>query len=201
MKSVLLSIKPKYCELIVGGIKTIEVRKTKPKLDTPFKCYIYETKTKDFYSALHKKIIGKVIGEFICSKITEFESEFWDDETYERIQTIIKDCERYFESGEYEYETVATNEYEKYKENWLCKQSCVSWEEMRKYVGTGIKGFYGWHISQLKNYDMPKELSGFRQCHKCEHYFYCKAGEYSCDGVYKLTSPPQSWCYVEEVTE
>lgn len=201
MKSALLSIKPKYCELIAGGIKTIEVRKTKPKLDTPFKCYIYETKTKDFYSALHKKIIGKVIGEFICSKITEFESEFWDDETYERIQTIIKDCERYFESGEYEYETVATNEDEKYKENWLCKQSCVPWEEMRKYVGTGIKEFYGWHISNLKIYDTPKELSGFKQCHKCEHYFYCKAGEYSCNGVYKLTRPPQSWCYVEEVTE
>ncbi len=43
---------------------------------------------------------GKVIGEFICSKITEFESEFWDDETYERIQTIIKDCEYYFEFGD-----------------------------------------------------------------------------------------------------
>ena len=43
-KSVLFSIKPKYCELIASGKKTIEVRKTKPKLDTPFKCYIYETK-------------------------------------------------------------------------------------------------------------------------------------------------------------
>lgn len=224
MKSVLLSIKPKYCELIANGEKTIEVRKTKPKLDTPFKCYIYCTKGGlNIYSngkqyvadsseilkngadeafeetSNFRKWNGKVIGEFICSKITEFESEFWDDETYERIQTIIKDCERYFESGEYEYETVATNEDEKYKENWLCKQSCVSWEEMRKYVGTGIKEFYGWHISNLKIYDTPKELSRFKQCHKCEHYFYCKAGEYSCDGVYKLTRPPQSWCYVEEV--
>ena len=227
MKSVLLSIKPKYCELIVGGIKTIEVRKTKPKLDTPFKCYIYETKTKDFYSALHKKIIGKVIGEFICSKITEFESEFWDDETYERIQTIIKDCERYFESGEYEYETVATNEYEKYKENWLCKQSCVSWEEMRKYVGTGIKEFYGWHISNLKIYDTPKELSEFyvedkASIKQCKYRFrtgqpervtqnggWLKGG-WGCikDGYATwcenclskpINKPPQSWCYVEEV--
>ena len=201
MKSVLLSIKPKYCELIAGGIKTIEVRKTKPKFDTPFRCYIYETKTKDYYSVFHESTMGKVIGEFICSEITEFESEFWDDETYERIQKIIKDCDRYFEFGEYEYETVTTNEYEKYRENWLCKQSCVSWEEMRKYVGVGIKEFYGWHISDLKIYDKPKELKEFRQCHKCEHYFYCKAGEYSCDGAYKLTRPPQSWCYVEEVEE
>ena len=60
---------------------------------------------------------------------------------------------------------------------------------------------YGWHISDLKIYDKPKELKEFRQCHKCEHYFHCKAGEYSCDGVYKLTRLPQSWCYVEEVTE
>lgn len=45
MKSVLISIKPKWCELIAGGKKTIEVRKTKPKIDTPFKCYIYETTT------------------------------------------------------------------------------------------------------------------------------------------------------------
>ena len=70
-KSVLLSIKPKYCELIASGKKTIEVRKTKPKLDMPFKCYIYETK------ALYKpngcnhlfKGEGKVIGEFVCDKI------------------------------------------------------------------------------------------------------------------------------------
>jgi predicted transcriptional regulator len=28
MKSVLISIKPKYCELIANGKKTVEVRKT-----------------------------------------------------------------------------------------------------------------------------------------------------------------------------
>lgn len=188
MKSVLISIKPKWCELIASGIKTIEVRKTKPKIDMPFKCYIYKTTT------------GKVIGEFVCSEITEFESEFWDDETYERIQTIIKDCERYFEFGECDYETVATNEDEKYKENWLCRQSCVSWEEIRKYVGTGITEFYGWHISELKIYDKPKELSEIYKpptnCHRgiqkdnCAYCFDCK-----------ITRPPQSWCYVEEVQE
>ena len=68
MKAVLISVQPKWCELIASGKKTIEVRKTKPKLDTPFKCYIYETK------ALYKpngcnylfKGEGKVIGEFVC---------------------------------------------------------------------------------------------------------------------------------------
>ena len=43
MKSVMLSIRPKWCEMIASGEKTIEVRKTKPKLETPFKCYIYCT--------------------------------------------------------------------------------------------------------------------------------------------------------------
>lgn len=186
MKSVLISIKPKYCELIANDKKTIEIRKTKPRIDTPFKCYIYCTKgdlniysdgkqyVTDCLNLLNnnakesfektsnfRKWNGKVIGEFICSEITEFESEFWDDETYERIQTIIKDCERYFEFGECDYETVATNEDEKYKENWLCRQSCVSWEEMRKYVGAGITEFYGWHISDIVIYDKPKELGEF----------------------------------------
>ena len=50
MKEVLISIKPKWCELIANGTKTVEVRKTKPNLETPFKCYIYCTKAKDFFS-------------------------------------------------------------------------------------------------------------------------------------------------------
>ena len=42
MKAVLISIRPKWCEKIMTGQKTIEVRKTRPKMDTPFKCYIYK---------------------------------------------------------------------------------------------------------------------------------------------------------------
>ena len=41
MIAVLISIRPKWCEKIISGEKTIEVRKTRPKMDTPFKCYIY----------------------------------------------------------------------------------------------------------------------------------------------------------------
>jgi hypothetical protein len=36
MKAVLMSIQPKWCELIASRKKTVEVRKTKPKLDVPF---------------------------------------------------------------------------------------------------------------------------------------------------------------------
>ena len=56
-KAVLISIRPKWCEKIASGEKTVELRKTRPKLDTPFRCYIYSG--------------GKVIGEFICNRINK----------------------------------------------------------------------------------------------------------------------------------
>ena len=56
-KAVLISIRPKYCQKIMEGRKTIEVRKTRPKMNPPFKCYIYKCGN------------GKVIGEFLCDEI------------------------------------------------------------------------------------------------------------------------------------
>lgn len=56
-KAVLISIRPEWCEKIINGRKTIEVRKTRPKMDTPFKCYIYKCGN------------GKVVGEFLCDQI------------------------------------------------------------------------------------------------------------------------------------
>lgn len=41
----------------MSGQKTIEVRKTRPKMNPPFKCYIYKCGN------------GKVIGEFLCDEI------------------------------------------------------------------------------------------------------------------------------------
>lgn len=57
MKAVLISIRQEWCQKIMEGRKTIEVRKTRPKMDTPFKCYIYKCGN------------GKVIGEFLCDQI------------------------------------------------------------------------------------------------------------------------------------
>lgn len=65
MKAVLISINPKRCELIASGKKTIEIRKTRPKIDTPFKCYIYCTKSDKSYHSYS----GKIIGEFVCDAI------------------------------------------------------------------------------------------------------------------------------------
>ena len=74
MKEVLISIKPKWCQLIASGEKTVEVRKTRPKQETPFKCYIYETK--GLYEGTGGCLFngrGKVIGEFVCDEIVAAE--------------------------------------------------------------------------------------------------------------------------------
>lgn len=178
MKSVLLSIKPKYCELIASGKKTVEIRKNRPKIDVPFKVYIYQTKGHWIYKILEwlKLYQGKVIGEFICDNIYKYEAEFTEDnECYQDIRLIWKD-EDYDYNAEEEYRIITSNVRENPSDCILCGQSCLSFEEIKKYIGIGDKTFYAWHISNLVIYDKPKELSEFG-----------------------LTRPPQSWCYVEEV--
>lgn len=74
MKSVLISIRPKWVEKIANGEKTIEVRKAAPK-EVPFKCYIYCTignGVKGDYLVPSGIQCGKVIGEFICNRIDVF---------------------------------------------------------------------------------------------------------------------------------
>ena len=145
-KAVMLSIRPKWCQKIASGEKTIEVRKTKPKLETPFKCYIYCTLPKyphedciatdyprpQFYGG------GKVVGEFTCDAITRVNiCGFWDD------------------SG-------------KQLDNRL-KETCLTSEEFCNYLGENVG--YGWHISDLVIYDEPKELAHFHECSRCEYPF------------------------------
>ena len=74
MKAVMISIQPKWCELIASGKKTVEVRKTMPNIATPFKCYIYCTqgKLKDIGITSHSTYENrqKVIGEFVCDELS-----------------------------------------------------------------------------------------------------------------------------------
>ena len=55
MKSVFLSIQPKWCELIASGEKTVEIRKTKPKLKIPLALYAIFIKGGFIMSALTDK--------------------------------------------------------------------------------------------------------------------------------------------------
>lgn len=69
-KAVLISIRPQWCDKIIGGEKAIEIRKTRPKMETPFKCYIYCTRSGVARGAFGKQ--GKVIGEFVCEQIKDY---------------------------------------------------------------------------------------------------------------------------------
>lgn len=176
-KAVMLSIRPKWCEKIASGEKTIEVRKTKPKLETPFKCYIYCTLPKypheDFIATDYPRPQfyggGKVIGEFTC----------------ERIALIA------YDGGELSSTTNAA----------FSPATCLTRSEILAYIGD--KGrCYGWHMSNLRIYDTPRELSEFRRatdpCDSC-HAEYT----WECTDCKKLSGdikrPPQSWCYVEAI--
>ena len=71
-KAVLLSVRPNWCKLIWAGMKTVEVRKTCPKLETPFKVYIYCSGNSGWLMRSPKglrKMDRKVIGEFVCDEV------------------------------------------------------------------------------------------------------------------------------------
>ena len=185
-KSVLLSIKTKYCELIASGKKTIEVRKTRPKIDVPFKCYIYCTKgelltrsnnndkiyvaySPKYQNALerngHITLSGKVMGEFVCDEIIE----------------ILPDNEIYGTYDISDDEVIA---------------SCLVNGDLWNY-GKG-KTLYGFHISDLVIYDKPKELGEFYNYDTTFNNAFGWAFSEEEKRVY-LKRPPQSWCYVEEL--
>lgn len=186
MKAVLLSIQPKWCELIANGKKTVDVRKTKPKLDTPFKVYIYCTKPKHFYrfssigytsdEFLHlckgkvsigdgfefwgeeeyEVLNGKVIGEFICNEITVAECGSYCDIPTEKTQIDVLDYLNYADG----------------------------------------KTVYGWHISDLVIYNKPKEFREFRFYYP-RAYFDREIG-YPMP-THEIKRPPQNYYYVDEL--
>lgn len=164
MVEIMQSNKPKWCELIISGAKTIEVRKTRPKCETPFKVDIYCTNDRKIMlerSNYDKSIYlngniyypykmdcslnGKVIGEYICDAV----------QGYPYVD----------EYGYIPYYNIDKSELEK---------TCLTKYEFENYGYD--KTLYGWHISNLKIYDTPKDIREFG-----------------------LKRPPQSWCYVRRI--
>ena len=188
MKAVLISIQPKWCKLIASGKKTVEVRKSRPKLETPFKVYIYCTQNTPYSPVIPMRyekeggniyiggkryaefLTGKVIGEFVCDNIIN----------------IVYDVNEYY---------------------GVCQnQTQIPYDELDKYLNTCMG--YGWHISDLVIYDKPKELREFRRYPRTEHCGFgecelCRHGDYDqlddewfCRNY--IARAPQSWCYVED---
>lgn len=170
-KAVMISIRPMWCNLIGSGKKTIEVRKTRPKIKAPFKCYIYCTQGK------HDRFIcrggddlpfdignGMVIGEFVCDGIKCITPGSF----------IVKEDAESALAG-----------------------SCLTPKQAKEYAGwiSGMElgkcnDLYAWHISDLKIYDQPKELNEFRKPEMPTGLRYEND---------TITRPPQNWCYVEEL--
>lgn len=194
-KAVMLSIRPKWCEKIASGEKTIEVRKTRPKLETPFKCYIYCTRDKhlafmqntsgtNLIACMNAETAipvggflgnGKVIGEFTC----------------DRIYKIDKD------STDFLFKAGGLSVYKQAAEEKCGLCVAMTDDELHGYLGH-YQG-HGWHISGLKIYDTPKDLGEFERPYECDLCTAKWASECNaCHGNGKIKRPPQSWCYVED---
>ena len=197
MKAVLISIQPKWCTKIASGEKTIEVRKTKPNIATPFKCYIYETLGKYIGRTTKHEGVGKVIGEFVCDRIYQYASDLFRSTPVEGVD-------------------ISTEE--------MVKMSCLTAKELYEYEHSTeprenciyLVGVYGWHISNIVIYDEPKKLNEFTpHCRymgddmcdyrkvACSYQVFdhnpwpdCSVNVVTCKR--RMQRPPQSWCYVEE---
>jgi len=193
MQAVLFAVRPEWCRKIATREKTIEVRKTAPKLPAPYKGFLYCTqphpkRRKDvfypFFETVKKMTIppeglmvtaypgnGKVWAEFICNSADPHDLPY--------------------------------PAYQREVDPMLLKGSCLTYTELHNYVGSGNR-FYGLHISELTIYDKPRELSDFRRW--CPNDLYCEScamfsmnAETCGNSALVLNRPPQSWCYVEEM--
>lgn len=177
MKSILMSIRPEWARKIFNGEKTIEVRKTRPLIDMPFKVLVYETKAQ-FVKSIRGACTtfgygrGKVIGSFVCD-----------------------DVRSYIPLGLRGYEL---------PQEWL-GDMCLTKDELDKYGG--LITLYGWHITEPKLFDEPRDITEFaifgKCADECSEYDFC-ARDIAEDRVackcFKRTflkRPPRSWCYVE----
>ena len=195
MKAVLLSTRPKWCEKICHEIgknengkpiyeKTIEVRKTKPSYLRRFKVYIYCTKDKrDAFNNHNANLFLSPKG---WQTHSECNGKVIGEFVCDKVEEIS--CLSFVEKG-YEIDT------------------CLTYKEFYEY-GKG-KPLYGWHISELKIYDKPKELNEIVRpcsykgiCYSCDRFMPNGSGDRNfrfCNT--KITRPPESWCYVQELEE
>ena len=170
MKAVLRSIKPYWLYLILIDKKTIEVGKSFPKADDWSKeVSLYCSKDIKSFKRIHEKdrgwmqkYLGKVACRFVCEKIYDITPHF-DTPTFPNQYICGWDYGKEFD--------------------------CLSFEELTSYLN-GKEG-YGWHISDLKIYDKPRELSELKR------FVDRSKGQIYHEDMLYLQSPPQSWCYVE----
>ena len=178
MKEILMSIRPQWCEKIFNGSKSIEVRKSRPSIPTPFMVYVYQTKHKGgkaIVSEVFNSVYGggKVIGEFVCDRVEEYTFSGYN------ARYRINDVD-------------------------LAK-TCLNHPELIAYGKS--KYLYGWHITEPLLFDKPRDITEFALYGKCaedcDEYDFCardnEDGRMSCKYFKRtfLKRPPQSYCFVE----
>lgn len=212
MKKILLSVRPKYCELIFNGKKTIEVRRTRPKLEPPFEVLVYCTMPKERWSVGHQIFFNDTLytlptGELKLGDALELIADWlgkYDANNFlngKVIGSFI--CDRIFELK------INGDDYGNYWHEWDdegdIQDMCLSYEELETYLGKSVG--HGWHITEPKLFDEPRALSEFRTPFDCEAgkkigcwLNYCKNHNFDCVRRVnaQITRSPQSWCYVEE---
>ena len=176
-KAVLISIRPEWVEKIARGEKTVEVRKIRPKLDTPFKCYIYCTQGND--ARRLRGSWGKVIGEFICDRVETIKAATEPYGIYDVDDDFVAQT-RLVDGALWDYGEGAT---------------LYGWHISKLEIYDQPK--------EMNEFWLPPELYCEKErCGGCPYDQVADVnGEYSFDCEWKrpLTRPPQSWCYVEEL--
>lgn len=168
-KAVLISIKPKWAEKIVNGYKTIEVRRTRPKIDTPFKCYIYCTYGQENENYMLGKR-GKVIGDFVCDKIEK-----------------IKPCFEYYSNG-YDIDDDTLSK------TYLTREQFMEYGKGKSLYGWHISDLKIYDEPKpIMQFYKPCPIE-WKNCPGCELY-----STYTGCCMNNIDRPPESWCYVEEI--
>ena len=216
MKSVMISIQPKWCELIASGEKTVEVRKTRPKIEVPFKCYIYCTLPpkeelfthgcfREYANELIRLQDGRIVYDYGMRLCCDIENRPYSQDNF-LCKKVIGEfvCDKMLES------------FLNNNDGLFIEKGCLTQKEIDEYQGDKAI-LYGWHITDLVIYDKPRELTEFiipskigccneGKCRGCKYFDRgngfnieddCNA-KFNTDEYKPLRRPPQSWCYVEE---
>ena len=202
MISIMLTNSLESCRQIIYNNSELSLRRSVPKIETPFKCYIYCSliDSKRFMYSLFSKfgeyeavriwnsenwsdLKGKVIGEFICDEVYTWP---YNDKA-ERYDIEADDANRF---------NLHSHDLFSYGKGNLLR---------------------GLHITDLKIYDTPRSINEFgyvcssfdtcENCDNCDYHYYSNTPSSgieeacTCDGVKTLKRAPRSWCYVEELCE
>ena len=223
MKKVLISIKPRWCEMIFNGKKTIEVRRNYLlQVNPPFAVLVYCTMPKERWRVGHQIFHNDTLytlptGELKTGDALELRADWlgkYNEDNFLNGKVIgsfvCDEIYAFFPWGAgIACEDIDGNLIPALK---VCEETCLTGDEIYKYLlGNGNETFegYGWHITEPKLFDKPKKFyelyapckknkqTADENCKGCSYaYKGVTTGEIYCDNA--LTRPPQSFCYVEE---